>query len=438
MDSLTLEAANLSILGSNPHRKLGPPIQEIGAIPSPVCQSTLLDNGSRLIEVNMGSQELVRLEIIHFASRSQEDKQGVSRATARLLREGTVDIDTKAISAFVDYHGASLSTGANLDYSFVRLFTLTKYFEKLLPTVEQVRYQPTFPQEELDRYIKNNIQKLALDESKAEQRSYKAITEAIFGENHIYGYNSNKEIYESLTREDLKDHFANYFGSSNSLIVLSGKVTPAIRAATIAAFGSIKQEVLLNPYAPTEVRQEYRKINLSAENKSQTGIKIGTKLWGREHRDFSKVFVLNTVLGGYFGSRLMSTIREQKGYTYSIYSGMDMFVNDGYFFIATEVGNENVTDTIESIYSEMDKLQQDLVGDKELTMIKNYLQGSFLGMVDGPFKMANMVKLLAINNLNKSFFSDLSNYVKDIDAEEIRAAAQQYFRKETMTEVIVG
>lgn len=416
----------------------GPTINPIGDLSIPRWESTLLNNGVKLIEVSMGSQELVSLEIIHFASRSQEDKLGVSRAVARLIREGTSEITSREIAEKIDFHGASMSTGANLDFSFIKLFTLNKYFEDLLPIVEGVRYDPVFPQDELERYVKNNIQKLVLDRSKVELQSYKLITEKIFGEKHIYGYNSDEELYKSITTQDIRNHYDKYYGSDNCIIVLSGKITPAIRKATIRAFGSIKQEVELKKYCEPVTSLRNKRYNFKVDEKSQSSIKLGTRLWSRKHQDFSGMFVLNTILGGYFGSRLMSKIREEKGYTYSIYSGLDMLKNDGYFFISTEVGNEHIEDTIITVYEEIEKLQNELVKDSELYMVKNYLRGNFLNMVDGPFKIASLAKLTEINELPRGFFTDLSKYVKNVSAEEIMNYAQRYLVKENMLEVVAG
>jgi len=428
-------------VSETPHvaeRVTGPRIHDIGRLQPPTWQTVVLPNGTKLAEVNMGTQDLVSLEIIHFASRGQEDVLGASRATARLLREGTQHLCSQDIAEQIDFYGASMATGANLDFSFIKLFTLRKYFDELLPIIKQVRYEPTFPQAELDRYVKNNIQKLAMDESKVELRSYKAVTEAVFGESHPYGYNTTAEMYHALTRQDLVQHHRNYYGSDNCLIMLSGRIDESVRASVIEAFGSHKQPTTTKPYQPAQPIPTPATIRLSADDKSQTGIKIGLKLWNRSHSDFSSFFVLNTVLGGYFGSRLMSSIREEKGYTYSIYSGLDMLRHDGYFFVSTEVANEYVDDTLAAIYHEIELLKEELVPKDELTMVKNYLRGNFLNMVDGPFKVAGLVKMMEINDLPATFFTDLSDYVKEVTAEDIRAVARKYLHRDAMAEVIVG
>lgn len=424
---------------TKPNRASGPPIHTLGELIVPEWTQTILLNGTQLIEVNMGSQRLVSMEIIHYASRKQEDKKGVGRAVARLLREGTKELSSKEIAEQVDYYGATLSAGANLDFSFIKLFSLTKHFSKLLPIVEQVRYSPAFPEEELARYKKNSIQRLAVDDSKVELRAYKILTESLFGEEHIYGYNSTEDIYNALSREDLVAHFEDYYGSTNCTIVLSGKIDDDIRNAVIDTFGKSEQQVNVKPYIlPKNTSFQTQRITGTAVDKSQTGIKIGTRLWNRNHEDFSGMFVLNTVLGGYFGSRLMSKIREEKGYTYSIYSGLDMLRDDGYFFVSTEVSDQYTEATMQCIYEEMEKLQNELISEQELTTIKNYLRGNFLNMIDGPFKVSRLAKLTDTNQLDKYFFRDLSKYVKDVSSEQIRAYAQKYLNKEHMLEVVIG
>lgn len=420
------------------YRKTGPTIHSIGDLVVPDWETVTLPNGTRVVEVNMGTQQLVSMEIIHFASRRQEDKKGVARAVARLLREGSAQYDSETIAKQIDYYGASMSTGANLDFSFIKLFSLTKYFGKLLPYIEDLRYNPTFPEKELERYKLNSKQKLAVDNAKVELKAYKILTEYIFGSDHVYGYNSTEQIYDDISIADVQHHFDTYYGSDNCLIVLSGHITPEVRKLVYDTFGTRTQHVTRKPYKRPTIAQTYRKHVENIDNKSQSGIKLGTQLWNRQNDDFSGMFVLNTVLGGYFGSRLMSSIREEKGYTYSIYSGLDMMKDDGYFFVSTEVGNEYVDKTIEAIYHEIDRLQQELVSDAELDMIKNYIRGNFLNMIDGPFKNAGLIKMHEVNQLDKHFFADLSRYVRDAQADEIQRLAQKYLRKDRMTEVIVG
>ena len=161
-------------------------------------------------------------------------------------------------------------------------------------------------------------------------------------------------------------------------------------------------------------------------------------MFNRLHEDYNGMFVLNTVLGGYFGSRLMANIREEKGFTYNIYSSFDTMLHDGYFYVSTEVGNDFVEATREEIYKEMHRLQTEPIGEAELQMLRNYLLGNLLTLVDGPFNIADTIKTLLTENANIEHFHSLGNSIKNIQADELQALAQKYFQPEKMWEVIVG
>ena len=150
------------------------------------------------------------------------------------------------------------------------------------------------------------------------------------------------------------------------------------------------------------------------------------------------MFILNTILGGFFGSRLMTSLREEKGYTYNIYSSIDMMIYDGYFNISTEVGNEYLEKTLEGIYHEMELLATKRVSKTELDMVRNYLSGNFLNMIDGPFKVAGMTKVIALNGLTFDFYRNLMQRIHTITPDDLLTIAKKYFVKEKMTEIIVG
>ena len=196
--------------------------------------------------------------------------------------------------------------------------------------------------------------------------------------------------------------------------------------------GSIAVPELIS--TPTKVGNTY----ITLPNTHQSSIRIGRKLFSRHHPDYKGLFVLNTILGGYFGSRLMANLREEKGYTYNIHSSLDAMRYDGYFYIGTEVGTQHTSATLEQIYLEMQKLQDTPISTDELEMVRNYLMGNFLTMLDGPFNVSEVAKTLVSDHIPLSFFESLVRTVQEIQAEELQLLAQKYLNKEEMWEVIVG
>ncbi len=169
----------------------------------------------------------------------------------------------------------------------------------------------------------------------------------------------------------------------------------------------------------------------------QGAIRIARPFPKRNHPDFKKVMILNTLFGGFFGSRLMANIREEKGYTYGINSYLQNHIQQTAWMISTEAGKDVCEATIQEVYKEMELLKTELVDEEELLLVKNYMMGSNLGDLDGPFQIINRWKNLILNNLDENYFYDSMNTIKNITAEEIKDLANKYLVPEDFFELVV-
>jgi zinc protease len=169
----------------------------------------------------------------------------------------------------------------------------------------------------------------------------------------------------------------------------------------------------------------------------QGAIRIARPFPNRHHPDFKKAVILNTLFGGFFGSRLMANIREEKGYTYGIHSYIENHIQDTAWMISTEAGKDVCEATIEEVYKEMNLLKEELVDEEELLLVKNYMMGSNLGDLDGPFQIINRWKNLILNNLDEDYFNDSMNTIKNVTAEELKQLAEKYFVPEEFFELVV-
>ena len=420
------------------NRKEPPKKHEISRLHLPKPQKITLDNGIPVYLVEMGTQEVLKLQVIFRAGRPFEHKRMVARATSRMLKEGTTNYSSAAIAEEIDYYGGTLSIPINLDTPSLILYSLTRHFEKLLPLVAEMLSQPSFPQEELQTFIDNNIQNIQVELTKNDVVAYRTITEMFFGPNHPYGYNSVPDDYRALTREDLIEHFQTHYNSSNCLILLSGHTGTDTLELLNKYLGQViapgKASV---PHIPP-IDQQPTKLKIDRPGTVQTAIRIGRRLFTKSHPDYQGFYILNTILGGYFGSRLMTNIREEKGYTYNIFSAVDSMHYNGCFYIGTEVSNDFVEPTLKEIYAELERLREELVGDDEMLMLRNYLLGSLLTMLDGAFNVADIIKTTIIGNLAEDDFDNLVNHIKTISPEEIRTLAQKYLQPEDLWQVVVG
>jgi zinc protease len=421
-----------------PDRSVPPKIANNFKLQLPEVQIQHLDNGIPLYLIQRGTQEVAKLEIVFNAGRPYEEDRLAARATSSLLKEGSRQYPRAEIAEQLDFLGCTLSTPFNLDTSNITLYSLNKQLEKSLPILEDILRAPTFSQEALDNYQQRNIHKLAVDLTQNDVVAYREITALIFGQQHAYGYNSSPEMYQQLKQEHLKKHFSRLYNQQNCTIFISGKIS----SRTLASIRERLNDAILPgaravPKLPATDRPG-GSTYIALPNMHQSSIRIGRKLFNRHHPDYKGLFVLNNILGGYFGSRLMTNLREDKGYTYNIYSSLDAMRYDGYFYIGTETGTSHTTATLEQIYLEMQKLQDNPISAKELEMVRNYLMGNFLTMLDGPFNVAEVVKTLISDLLPLSFFESLVQTVQEIQAEELQLLAQKYFNRQDMWEVIVG
>lgn len=420
-------------------RTVPPPSQTVFDIELPPSQQLRLDNGVNLCLVDLGTQPVLRIEVIFRASRPYEHKKMVAAATARLLREGTHNRTSAQISNQIDYYGASINTPFGLDVTRVVTHSLTRYIPDLLPVLEDIHTQPTFPDEELQTFIKTNKERLKINLKKTDFVAYRQLTEHIFGDHHPYGYNSTADLYSQLSRDDIVKHFTETYRVDNCLISVSGKPDARTISLINAHLGNQKlPSGGTSPVIPevdsTRPHREYIKL----KGARQTAIRIGRRMFSRRHPDFSGVEVLTHLLGGYFGSRLMTNLREEKGLTYNAQASLDTYIHDGYLCIGAEVGNSKVETALGEIYREMDRLREELVAPEELNMLRTFMQGSILNQIDGPFSVGDVHKWLLLEGLPPTFFNDFINTVRHITPEELRILARKYLNQEDYWEVVVG
>lgn len=421
-----------------PERTTPPRIKKIDTLKLPDVEKVRLSNGMPVYLIEMGTQEVIKIELAFYAGRPFEKRPLTGRATASLIKEGSSNFTSSDIAEQLDYYGCTLSTPTNLDTSNLIFYSLNKHLPNVLPILADIIQFPSFAQSELENFQKRNIQRLAEDLTKNEVLSYREITELIFSPQHPYGYNSDADMYRNIKRSNLLKHHQHCYNAQNGAIFVSGKITPDILNMIDDYFSkAIPAGVPVQGHFPEVVSNPIKK-QIKRKDSLQASIRIGRRLFNRAHPDYQGMYVLNNILGGYFGSRLMANVREDKGYTYNIYSMIDAMNEDGYFYIGTEAGANFTNETLQEIYKEMGLLQDELVNDEELEMVRNYLLGNFLTMLDGPFNVSEVVKTLIMEKLPLSYFASLVETVQQISANQLQMLAQKYLNKEDMYQVVVS
>ena len=420
------------------NRTIAPDFKQIDTIDFLAPQEQELTNGIKVFTVNAGHQELVRIEFIFQNVNWDPLRPLQAIAVNNLINNGTKILSAKEIAEQVDYYGAFLQTEYAADQITVTLYSLNKHLKAVLPLVWSILNESVFPQEEVAIFIQNQQQKLKVNLQKNDFLARKAFANALFG-NTTYGADISIADYEALEREQLLQYFKAAFKPENCTIISAGKFEGKEFELLNQFFGKAwenNNSSIVNEFTfETATGSE---IYVEKTDAVQSALRLGNLSINRKHEDFPTLQILNTVLGGYFGSRLMNNIREDKGYTYGIGSGIASLKDAGYFFIATEVGTEVCTSALQEIEKEINLLKTDLVGEEELNLVRNYMLGSLLGSLENAFSHADKFKNIYFSGLTFDYYHRYIHTVKTISAEKIKASANIYLNWDSMTRVIVG
>ncbi len=398
----------------------------------------VLDNGIPVFTINAGKQELVRIEFIFENVNWDASRPLDAVATSHLINNGTSTMTAKEIADQVDYYGAFLQTEYGADQTCIKLYTLNKHLQSVLPILRSILNDSIFPEQELAIFIQNQKQSLQVSLQKNDFLARKHFANALFGDTP-YGSNIQLSSYDALQRADLINHFKAAYTSKNCTVFVAGKFEEAEFNILNDVFGKEWENNVSATANKFEFTADHKgEILVERPEAIQSAIRMGALAITRNHPDFPGFQVLNCLLGGYFGSRLMANIREDKGYTYGIGSAVASLKDAGYFFIATEVGSEVCNNALAEIEKEINILKNDLVGDEELALVRNYMLGSMLGSLENAFSHADKFKNVYYSGLDYSYYENYIKTVRTITAADLKALANKYLITDSFTKVVVG
>jgi len=399
-----------------------------------------LDNGVPVYAINAGAEEVMSVEIIFFAGNSFEEKNVVAAATNFLLKNGTSKKKAFQINEHFEYYGSFLNRACYNETSTLTLHCLNKHIGELLPVVEELITDSIFPEEELTIFKQNQKQRLSVSLKKSEFVASRLIDSYLYGEKHPYGKYTSHAEYDALNREELISFYNKYYKNGSCVIFTAGKLPPALFELLNKHFGKLPfgnnfQKPLHQISSTKKPGEKFRITN--DENGVQGSIRIAREFPNRHHPDFLKVMVLNNIFGGYFGSRLMANIREDKGYTYGIHSFLQDHIQQSGWMVSTEAGKDVCEAAISEVYKEMKRLQDEPVGEDEMQLVRNYMMGSILGDLDGPFHIIARWKNYVLNDLNGDYFYNAINTIRTVSPEELQQLAKKYLNPDEFYELVV-
>jgi zinc protease len=421
------------------NRKQPPPIKDAVDLTLRLkpYEKYTLRNGVDVYAVNAGAEDVVMLDCVYFAGNWYEQKNLVAASTNFLLKNGTSTRNAFQINEHFEYYGSYLNRSCYNETATLTLHSLSRHLPELLPVLKELLTDSVFPQEEIETYRQNMKQRLNVNLKKSDFVASRLIDAYLYGEDHPYGRYSRFEDFDAVNREELVNFYNQYYLNGKLVIFIAGKLPSDIFQQLDANLGDLgnKHVRLADIQAKPAAEKKYRVTN--DPNGVQGSVRLAAHFPNRHHPDFQKVQVLNNLFGGFFGSRLMSNIREEKGYTYGIYSYLQNHIQQSAWVVSTEAGRDVCEATVAEVYKEMEELRNEAVDNEELQLVRNYMMGSILGDLDGPFQILNRWKNIILNDLDESYFYNQIETIRTVSADELQSLANKYLRPENFYELVV-
>ena len=422
------------------NRGIQPPFGRIHEINIPSLEELQLNNALRLFLINVPGTDILRIEFQFDAGSWYQSKKLIANTTGLMLLEGTKKRNDKEIAETIDFYGAFIDLGFDQDYASLTLFTLNKYLPQTLEIVKDILNNSSFPEKNLLTFLNKRKQTFIIESQKVKNIARKKFSEVLFGKDHPYGVSAEVEDFDHVKRDEVLSFFQQYYHPERCRVFVSGAIGENFVPFFTKIFGDSTWKKVLPPGKPRfAIHTDSLKSHfVKKDDALQTALRIGCGIVTRNHEDFISLQVLNTILGGYFGSRLMKNIREEKGYTYGIGSAMIPYKEAGILVIVSEVGNEYRENTIKEIYYEIQRLKDETIPEEELNLVKNFMLGDLMRSADGPFQVVDIWKSIIEFNLPSNYFEKSINEIKQITGDKIRQLANHYLINESLIEVVAG
>jgi zinc protease len=423
------------------NRTLEPKFQDIKPIKFIKPKKQFFSNNIPLYSIDAGDQDIVKVDFIFEAGDWFQQKALVAASTISLLQEGSKSYSSETIAEKLDFMGSYIYFNTSKHTATISVYCLNKHFEETILIIEDVIKNPIFPEEKIQTYIQKKFQHYNIEAQKVEVISQKKFSHVIFGKQHPYGISPEPEEFLKLSQIQLKEFHKQYYNSDNCKIIIAGKIKSMHYEVLKQHFGTKRWNILeiIKPIPDYIITpSEIKKHNFPKEDAVQSAIRVGKLLVNKYNPDYPALQVLNTILGGYFGSRLMSNIREDKGYTYGIGSGIVSHRTAGYFVIVSQVGKEVCGKALDEVYFELKRLRTETIPNDELETVKNYMLATIARNFDGAFALSDSFKTILEYELGYEYYKQFWKVVNKITSSELKNLANTYLDEGSMYEIIAG
>ena len=421
------------------NRNIAPSVEPLSIPTILPHQQFTLENGIEVIYVHDPNQQVFKIDIVFEAGVYYQSQALVSSTTMNMLNEGTQKYNAEAIADLFDFYGAYLDFNCGLNKSELSLFSLNKYATETITMLVEMLTDSVIPEKELDIFLTNKRQEFLVNQEKTAYIARKKFSELFFGCDHPYSNQVSEQDYSQISVPVLRDFYEQHINARNCRIVVCGNVSSSILETIKKEFSKLNTPEQRDTFKEQAfMPAPAGRYHIEKSNSVQSSIRMGKSGVRLTEADYAGFMLLNTILGGYFGSRLMSNIREEKGFTYSINSFNVTLPQGSYWCIATDVNNEYVEATIQETLKEIKTLQTEAVSAEELDLVKKYLHGELLRELDGVFAQSDSLKHKLNHHLDNHIYPQLIEQINTCTADDLRTLANKYMNTEEMYIITVG
>lgn len=422
-------------------RKNPPAVSSFSRLELPATTESVLDNGVRLVMLDAGDREITRIMVVRDGGVIEADNPGVAVVLPELSMEGTARFSAESIADIIDFNGARCRASAHLHHLSTTLTTLTSKLPAVMPILTDVVSSPLLPDSSLAAIADKAASKIEINMQRVTYQAARGLTIMTKGANHPASRETTPEMMRSITRADVTDFFRRGLNPRSMTLFVSGRLNDAIIESLNRTIGSIEPlgkgiEVDYTPFHPSEVQQT---MTTDRPGSLQSAVAMGIPSIGRTDEDYIPLRLAVIALGGYFGSRLMSNIREDKGLTYGIGASLVGGIEGSTIEIMTETDNRYVYPLIEEVKNEIFRLHDPATyTTDEIERMKRYLMTTLASALDTPFTVMDTYANILFSGTPDDYFARQQDFIESMSGATLAEAAAKYIDPDRMYISIAG
>lgn len=422
-----------------PDRTIQPEVFRTGGIKIPQVRSGSFANGIKCFGLKTTDTPICRVDWLFSAGSGDCDNPLVPAFTAWMLKEGCKNLSSVQIADILDSKGATFVTSTGVSYSVLTLICLRKHLPVLMPIIRQLIITPTFPSDKLELLVEREKYRFLLEQKKVQTIASQLLREALYGKSHPYSLHKEQGYYK-VSSSDLKKFHGKHYRSNNCTMILSGNIDRELFDSCEDFFGKDEWNQggsFVRSFWPSFLSSTNYRINLQCADSLQSGIAIGAETQAIGEDGHYAMNTVITALGGYFGSRLNRSVREEKGYTYGIAASMSSFADRAHFSIRTRTRNEVVDEVLEAVRQEIIELSEHKMPQEELDTVRNMIVSQINRTFEHPLYLADSFISLLAKGTDFGYYRDFYDFLNTATPESVRSDAEKYLHK-PLYEVVAG